>query len=199
MKRSTDRILTTHVGSLIRPNELQDFLRLKQAGKPYDQAAYQACLTQSVADSRAARRPKPASMSSATASSASRSAGRNMCWSGCPALSAGRSRRRPPIRSSAAPTAPNSPNSMPSSMPPTGVGDHKRFRLRRADQIYRPGRAAARHRQFQSRARRRKGRGRLPAGGRAGVASSRTARTSTTRTTTSCSPRSARRCAPNTG
>ncbi len=49
MKRSTDRILTTHVGSLIRPTELQDFLRLKQARKPYDEAAYQACLTQSVA------------------------------------------------------------------------------------------------------------------------------------------------------
>jgi 5-methyltetrahydropteroyltriglutamate--homocysteine methyltransferase len=49
MKRSTDRILTTHVGSLIRPKELQDFLRLKQAGKPYDEAAYQACLKQSVA------------------------------------------------------------------------------------------------------------------------------------------------------
>ena len=48
MKRSTDRILTTHVGSLIRPKELQDFLRLKQAGKPYDQPAYQSCLTQSV-------------------------------------------------------------------------------------------------------------------------------------------------------
>lgn len=50
MKRSTDRILTTHVGSLIRPNELQDFLRLKQARKPYDEAAYQACLKQSVAE-----------------------------------------------------------------------------------------------------------------------------------------------------
>ena len=49
MKRSTDRILTTHVGSLIRPKQLQDFLRLKQAGKPYDQPAYQACLKQSVA------------------------------------------------------------------------------------------------------------------------------------------------------
>jgi len=49
MKRSDDRILTTHVGSLIRPKELQDFLRLKQAGKPYDRAAYDACLTQSVA------------------------------------------------------------------------------------------------------------------------------------------------------
>jgi 5-methyltetrahydropteroyltriglutamate--homocysteine methyltransferase len=50
MKRSTDRILTSHVGSLVRPNELQDFLRLKQAGKPYDEAAYQACLKSSVAN-----------------------------------------------------------------------------------------------------------------------------------------------------
>jgi 5-methyltetrahydropteroyltriglutamate--homocysteine methyltransferase len=50
MKRSKDRILTTHVGSLIRPPALQDFLRAKQAGKPYDTAAYDACLQQSVAD-----------------------------------------------------------------------------------------------------------------------------------------------------
>jgi 5-methyltetrahydropteroyltriglutamate--homocysteine methyltransferase len=49
MKRSTDRVLTTHVGSLIRPPELQDLLRLKQSGKPYDRAAYDACLTKSVA------------------------------------------------------------------------------------------------------------------------------------------------------
>jgi 5-methyltetrahydropteroyltriglutamate--homocysteine methyltransferase len=50
MKRSTDRILTTHVGSLIRPQALQDFLRAKQAGKPYDAAAYDKCLTDSVAE-----------------------------------------------------------------------------------------------------------------------------------------------------
>jgi 5-methyltetrahydropteroyltriglutamate--homocysteine methyltransferase len=50
MKRSVDRILTTHVGSLIRPAELQDFLRLKQAAKPYDHAAYDACLKSSVAE-----------------------------------------------------------------------------------------------------------------------------------------------------
>jgi 5-methyltetrahydropteroyltriglutamate--homocysteine methyltransferase len=49
MKRSTDRILTTHVGSLIRPARLQEFLRAKQAGKPYDQAAYESCLKASVA------------------------------------------------------------------------------------------------------------------------------------------------------
>ena len=50
MKRSTDRILTTHVGSLIRPEPLQQFLRLKQAGKLFDRAAYDACLADSVAE-----------------------------------------------------------------------------------------------------------------------------------------------------
>ena len=50
MKRSTDRILTTHVGSLIRPDALQDFLRAKQSGKPYDKAGYDACLKSTVAE-----------------------------------------------------------------------------------------------------------------------------------------------------
>jgi 5-methyltetrahydropteroyltriglutamate--homocysteine methyltransferase len=50
MKHSTNRILTTHVGSLIRPPELQEFLRAVQGGKPYDEKAYQKCLTDSVAD-----------------------------------------------------------------------------------------------------------------------------------------------------
>ena len=50
MKRSVDRILTTHVGSLIRPQPLQEFLRAKQASKPFDLQAYDHCLTQSVAD-----------------------------------------------------------------------------------------------------------------------------------------------------
>jgi len=50
MKRSNDRILTTHVGSLIRPSALQEFLRAIQAGKPYDQAEYSACLKSSVAE-----------------------------------------------------------------------------------------------------------------------------------------------------
>ena len=48
MKRSTNRILTTHVGSLIRPPELQEFLRAKQVSKPYDKAAYDACLKELV-------------------------------------------------------------------------------------------------------------------------------------------------------
>ena len=49
MKRSIERILTTHVGSLIRPQPLQAFLRAKQAGKPFDANGYAACLTEEVA------------------------------------------------------------------------------------------------------------------------------------------------------
>jgi 5-methyltetrahydropteroyltriglutamate--homocysteine methyltransferase len=50
MKRSSDRILTTHVGSLIRPQLLQAFLRAKQAGKTFDWDGYETCLSESVAD-----------------------------------------------------------------------------------------------------------------------------------------------------
>jgi 5-methyltetrahydropteroyltriglutamate--homocysteine methyltransferase len=50
MKRSNDRILTTHVGSLIRPQPLQEFLRARQAGRPFDAKAYDECLSRSVAD-----------------------------------------------------------------------------------------------------------------------------------------------------
>ena len=50
MKRSTERILTTHVGSLIRPQPLQDFLRAKQVGRPFDQGTYAKCLSDAVAE-----------------------------------------------------------------------------------------------------------------------------------------------------
>ena len=50
MKRSTDRILTTHVGSLIRPPQLLEFLRAKQEHRPYDERAHAACLKDSVAE-----------------------------------------------------------------------------------------------------------------------------------------------------
>ena len=49
MKRSTERILTTHVGSLIRPPALIEFLRAQQEGRPIDEAAFQACLAACVA------------------------------------------------------------------------------------------------------------------------------------------------------
>jgi 5-methyltetrahydropteroyltriglutamate--homocysteine methyltransferase len=43
-----DRILTTHVGSLVRPPELVEFLKLVEAGQPYDEKAYEACLKASI-------------------------------------------------------------------------------------------------------------------------------------------------------
>ena len=45
-----DRILTTHVGSLIRPPKLIAFWQQIEAGKPYDESAFEACLSESVAD-----------------------------------------------------------------------------------------------------------------------------------------------------
>jgi len=47
---SEDRILTTHVGSLIRPPELISFHEKRLNDEPYDQATYDACLTRAVAD-----------------------------------------------------------------------------------------------------------------------------------------------------
>ncbi|HYL26053.1 MAG TPA: cobalamin-independent methionine synthase II family protein [Burkholderiales bacterium] len=45
-----ERILTTHVGSLIRPPALREFIRARQKREPYDRAAYERCLAQSVKD-----------------------------------------------------------------------------------------------------------------------------------------------------
>ena len=50
MASSSDRILATHVGSLVRPPKLVEFLKLIEAGEPYDKAAYEACLKGSVAE-----------------------------------------------------------------------------------------------------------------------------------------------------
>jgi 5-methyltetrahydropteroyltriglutamate--homocysteine methyltransferase len=50
MRRSTERVLATHVGSLIRPDPLLPFIRAKQNGQPYDERAYRACLASSVAE-----------------------------------------------------------------------------------------------------------------------------------------------------
>jgi 5-methyltetrahydropteroyltriglutamate--homocysteine methyltransferase len=50
MKRSTDRILTTHVGSLARPAELLDTMKEKENGRPYDHALFDRQVTDAVAD-----------------------------------------------------------------------------------------------------------------------------------------------------
>jgi 5-methyltetrahydropteroyltriglutamate--homocysteine methyltransferase len=50
MKRSTHRILTTHVGSLIRPPRLLELVRAKESGDATGAAAYDQCLRDSVAE-----------------------------------------------------------------------------------------------------------------------------------------------------
>jgi 5-methyltetrahydropteroyltriglutamate--homocysteine methyltransferase len=50
MKLSTDRILTTHVGSLPRPQPLVELLLKKDRDQPYDHAEFVASLKQAVAD-----------------------------------------------------------------------------------------------------------------------------------------------------
>jgi 5-methyltetrahydropteroyltriglutamate--homocysteine methyltransferase len=50
MRRSEDRILTTHVGSLIRPDLIRRHLRAKQKGEGYDAAAHRQNLKETVAE-----------------------------------------------------------------------------------------------------------------------------------------------------
>ena len=50
MKRSTERILTTHVGSLARPVELLDLLKERENGRPYDPAQLAEEIRKAVAD-----------------------------------------------------------------------------------------------------------------------------------------------------
>ena len=49
MKRSTDRILVTHVGSLVRPMSIRNILWARDHGQPYDEIAYEKTLTEEVA------------------------------------------------------------------------------------------------------------------------------------------------------
>jgi 5-methyltetrahydropteroyltriglutamate--homocysteine methyltransferase len=50
LQQNTDRILTTHVGSLPRPKDLLDLMKARLAGESYDQAAYDARVRAAVND-----------------------------------------------------------------------------------------------------------------------------------------------------
>ncbi|MDP6709406.1 MAG: hypothetical protein QF893_23960, partial [Alphaproteobacteria bacterium] len=50
MKRSTDRILTTHVGSLPRPADLAGMIQAKLDGEAVDEAAFQGRVREAVAE-----------------------------------------------------------------------------------------------------------------------------------------------------
>src|SRR5207248_1512765 len=50
MERSTRRILTTHTGSLPRPDDLLETMRAHEDGRPVDQANFDARVKQAVAE-----------------------------------------------------------------------------------------------------------------------------------------------------
>ncbi len=50
MQRSTERILTTHVGSLARPHPLLKLMQAQVAGEPYDTQAFASLSKQAVSD-----------------------------------------------------------------------------------------------------------------------------------------------------
>ena len=50
MKRSIDRILTTHVGSLPRPDDLRALIQKKQQGEAIDEAAFAGRVKTAVAE-----------------------------------------------------------------------------------------------------------------------------------------------------
>ena len=48
MRTSTNKILTTHVGSLPRPAKVAEFLAKKEYGEAYDGDAYDRCMEHAV-------------------------------------------------------------------------------------------------------------------------------------------------------
>ena len=187
MQRSTDRILTTHVGSLIRPPELQDFLRAKQKGERLRRRPPTTrCLTESVADGGAPagrgrhrrRQRRRVRQGDQLVAIRARAAERLRAA----AVQAGRATRSPARR------RPRAFAEFYAELDARdGVATTTGFRLRRPDQLHRAGAAPARHRQLQGGAEGREGRRGASCRWRRRRASSPTARTSTTRARRSCS------------
>ncbi|MEM7146868.1 MAG: hypothetical protein AAF591_17180 [Verrucomicrobiota bacterium] len=50
MKRSTDRILTTHVGSLARPRNVLDLLWARERGESYDEDTFELAVRSAVSE-----------------------------------------------------------------------------------------------------------------------------------------------------
>src|SRR5215813_9753707 len=50
IQQNTDRIQTTHIGSLPRPHAVLDLMKAKLAGEPYDHKLYDATIAKGVAD-----------------------------------------------------------------------------------------------------------------------------------------------------
>lgn len=50
MKRSTERLLTTHCGSLPRPKEILDLMKARASGQSVDSSVYERTVRDAVAD-----------------------------------------------------------------------------------------------------------------------------------------------------
>ncbi len=50
IQQNTDRIQTTHIGSLPRPHDLLDLMKAKYSGQPYDQSKYEALIAEAVSN-----------------------------------------------------------------------------------------------------------------------------------------------------
>jgi 5-methyltetrahydropteroyltriglutamate--homocysteine methyltransferase len=48
LQQNTDRIQTTHIGSLPRPHDVLDLLRAKFAGQPYDEHVLDSTIANAV-------------------------------------------------------------------------------------------------------------------------------------------------------
>ena len=90
LQQNTDRIQTTHIGSLPRPHRLLDAMKAKYSGQTYDEKAYQDALRDAVADVRARTGRSAASTSSPTGNSPSPGSS-PMCASGSTASNRARS------------------------------------------------------------------------------------------------------------
>ena len=194
MKRSTDRILTTHAGSLPRPPDLLDMRAGQGAGKPVDEADTARAAAQRGQRDRATSRSSSASTSSTTANTASRASS--------PTSTSGSAASR----STASAGAAQSVGRLARGAVVSGILRRRRHvglapdphGLHRADHLQGPRAAAARHRQPQGRAQRRQGRGSLHAGDLAVEHRGLADATPTTRRRRNISSPSPTRCARNT-
>jgi 5-methyltetrahydropteroyltriglutamate--homocysteine methyltransferase len=69
MKTSTQRILTTHVGSLPRPPDLLALILAKEQGAPFDAEVYASRVKSAIADRINSSNPPPSGDGSGTRSS----------------------------------------------------------------------------------------------------------------------------------
>ena len=197
MKRSTARILTTHVGSLIRPPAL-DRIPARPAG----------------AASRSTKRPSQRACTASVAEVVRQQAeagidvvsdgefGKTISWSQY-ALERLSGFERRPMQAGANPFARGADRTRFAEFyaeldAREAPATRSEVGLRRPDRLYRPGRAPARHRQLQGGAGKGRASPRRSCRSRRPRASSPTARTSITRATRTACRRSPRRCAPNT-